>query len=48
MDDFTGLKLSSHNLNMRRLAGMIGVDISIIGQRALNENSGVRLRGRED
>ncbi len=44
MNDLTGLKLSSYYLNTRRLAEMTGVDISVIAQRTLNENSGDRAQ----
>lgn len=42
MRDFKGLRLSSYYLNTRRLAEITGVDIPIIAQRTLNENSGER------
>lgn len=44
MDDLTGLKLSSYYLNTRRLAEMTGVDIPVVAQRTLNENSGERAQ----
>lgn len=44
MTDHPALKLSSYYLNTRRLAEMTGVDIPVIAQRTLNENSGHRAQ----
>lgn len=44
MTEFTDLKLSTYYLNTRRLAELTGVDIPVIAQRTLNENSGERAQ----
>jgi hypothetical protein len=44
MEDLTGLVLSAYYLNTRRLAEITGVDIPVIAQRTLNENSGDRAQ----